>query len=318
MRASDGDNIVTLDVTVTVTDENEPPEFPPPRPALAAWPRTPAAGENIGTPVSATDPDAGDTLTYSLSGTDAASFDIDTSSGQLQTKAALDKEAENSYTVTVSVRDSKDESGVVDLATDNTITVAITVTDANEAPEFPSTENGSRSIAENTPAGQNIGAPVAATDPDADATLTYSLSGTDDVSFDINTSTGQLRTKAPLDRETKDSYTVTVTASDGTLSDTQEVTITVADENEAPEVTGDTTISYAENREDTVAEYTATDPEKATIQWSLSGDDADDFSISGGVLTFATSPDYEDPADADTNNVYLVTIEASDGPNTVT
>ena len=83
------------------------------------------------------------------------------------------------------------------------------------------------------------------------------------MSFDINTSTGQLRTKAPLDRETKDSYTVTVTASDGTLSDTQEVTITVADENEAPEVTGDTTISYAENREDTVAEYTATDPELA-------------------------------------------------------
>ena len=48
-------------------------------------------------------------------------------------------------------------------------------------------------------------------------------------------------------------------------------------------------------------------------------DDADDFSISGGVLTFATSPDYEDPADADTNTVYLVTIEASDGlSNTVT
>ena len=175
VRASDGDNIVTLAVTVTVTDENEPPAF-----AAETDTRTIAentgAGENIGTPVSATDPDAGDTLTYSLSETDAASFDIDTSSGQLKTKAALDKEAENSYTVTVSVRDSKDESGVVDLATDNTITVAITVTDANEAPEFPSTENGSRSIAENTPAGQNIGAPVAATDPDADATLTYSLS----------------------------------------------------------------------------------------------------------------------------------------------
>ena len=36
----------------------------------------------------------------------------------------------------------------------------------------------------------------------------------------------------------------------------------------------------------------------------------------GGVLTFKTPPDYENPTDADTNNVYMVTVEASDGPNT--
>ena len=53
-------------------------------------------------PISATDGDEdgadnddiefGDTLTYSLSGTDAASFDIDASTGQLITKAPLDFE----------------------------------------------------------------------------------------------------------------------------------------------------------------------------------------------------------------------------------
>ena len=122
-----------------------------------------------------------------------------------------------------------------------------------------------------------------------------------------------MQTKAALDLETTPNYTVTVTASDGSLSDTEEVTITVTGENEIPEVAGETTVNYAENREDAVAEYTATDPEEATIQWSLTGDDASDFSISGGALTFNSPPDYEAPADADTNNVYRVTVTASDG-----
>ena len=49
-----------------------------------------------------------------------------------------------------------------------------------------------REVAENTPAGTNLGAPVVASDPDV---LTYSLSGTDEESFDINRATGQLITK---------------------------------------------------------------------------------------------------------------------------
>ena len=55
-------------------------------------------GRNVGPRVSAIDPDEGDTLTYSLGGsststrTDAASFDISTSTGQLMTKVALDYE----------------------------------------------------------------------------------------------------------------------------------------------------------------------------------------------------------------------------------
>ena len=45
-----------------------------------------AAGTNVGTAVPATDPDEGDTITYSLSGTDAASFEIGGSTGQIATK----------------------------------------------------------------------------------------------------------------------------------------------------------------------------------------------------------------------------------------
>ena len=105
----------------------------------------------------------------------------------------------------------------------------------NVAPSFPASENGARSVPENTPAGRNIGAPVDATDTDANDTLTYTKSGTDHASFDIVSTTGQLRTKAQLNYETKSSYSLTVTATDSSGSTaTKAVTITVTDLNEPP------------------------------------------------------------------------------------
>ena len=105
---------------------------------------------------------------------------------------------------------------------------AVTEVPVNVAPAFPSAA-ATRSIAENTAAGTNIGAPVVATDANGD-TLTYSLEGTDASSFRINGSTGQLRTSAALDFETKSTYSVGVTATDlGGLSDTIDVTINVTD-----------------------------------------------------------------------------------------
>ena len=62
--------------------------------------------------------------------------------------------------------------------------------------------------------------------------------------------------------------------------------------------------------------YTAIDPEGASLTWSLSGDDDDDFSITGGVLAFVAAPDMDAPTDADTDNVYEVTVEISDSTNT--
>ena len=73
---------------------------------------------------------------------------------------------------------------------------------------------------------------MAASDANGDA-LTYALSGTDAVSFAIDSDTGQLMTLADLDYETKASYSVTVAASDsGGLSDSIDVTITVTDVDE--------------------------------------------------------------------------------------
>ena len=110
-----------------------------------------------------------------------------------------------------------------------------------------------RSLVENTPAGVNIGAPIAAVT--TSGTVSYTLGGSDASSFDLDTLTGRLRTKTGVtyDHETKDSYTVTVTATDTDGSITTTVHITITNDNDAPTVTGTTSRDYAENRTDSVA-----------------------------------------------------------------
>ena len=105
---------------------------------------------------------------------------------------------------------------------------------ANNAPVFsPATVD--RSLAENTAAGRNVGDPVTATDADNDL-LGYTLGGADMASFDIVETSGQIRAKAGVsyDFEARPSYTVTVTASDGTASAVADVTISVTDVDEPP------------------------------------------------------------------------------------
>ncbi len=320
----------TTSVTITVTDVNETPEFPAATDTREVAENT-VAGQNIGAAVAATDPDDGDTLTYTLGGTDAASFGIDSTSGQLQTKTALDKEAKASYTVTVSVSDSKDAAGDADMVTDDTITVTITVTDVNDASEFPAALD-SRTVPENTVAGVDIGLPVAATD-DEDDTLTYTLGGTDAPRFTIDSGTGQIRVGigTTLDHETKDSYTVTVLVSDGKDADgnpdtdmapdgTTTVTITVTDVNEDPEFPAATATRTI--RETTVvgrnigAPVAATDPDDGdTLIYTLGGTDVASFDIvstSGQLRT-------QVPLDRETKDSYTVTVSVSDGnPDTAT
>ena len=223
---------------VDATPETHAPVFAGSRTTRSIAENTPAS-VNIGSPVSATDADD-DTLTYTLGGTDATSFSIVRNSGQLQTQAPLDYETKKAYTVTVTVSDG----GRAD-----TITVTITIIDVDETPETHAPvfagSRTTRSIAENTPAGVNIGSPVSATDADDD-TLTYTLGGTDAGSFRIVGNSGQLQTQAPLDFETKNAYTVTVTVSDGGRTDTITVIITIIDVDETPrpdKVGGEVSIS---------------------------------------------------------------------------
>ena len=91
-------------------------------------------------------------------------------------------------------------------------------------------------MAENTAAGQNVGAALTATDADSD-TLTYTLEGTDAASFDIVSGSGQIRTRTGVtyNHEAKSTHTVVVKADDGNGgTDTVTVTITVTDVDEPP------------------------------------------------------------------------------------
>ena len=74
---------------------------------------------------------------------------------------------------------------------------AVELAPGRNAPVFTDGPTTTRSIPRNTPAGRNIGRPVSATDADNDA-LTYSLGGSDAAEFDLNTSSGQLLTRAEL------------------------------------------------------------------------------------------------------------------------
>ena len=214
----------------------------------------PVAGRSIGSPVRATDAD-GDVLTYMLRGRDADKFDFDPATGQIRTKAALDHLEQDSYTLSVSVHDGFDVFYQPSTSIDDTISIVITVlpppppprrirrtttddTPPNRPPEFADGESTNRSVVQGTEAGTAIGRPVSASDPDGD-TLTYTLGGTDAASFDIDAATGQLKTKAELDAETKSSYSVTVSVTDGKnagggnladIDDTITVAITVTSE----------------------------------------------------------------------------------------
>ena len=86
----------------------------------------------------------------------------------------------------------------------------------NQVPTFSEGASATRSFAENTGAGQNIGNPVSARDSDG-GTLTYSLEGADASSFALVSTSGQLQTKSGViyDFETKNRYEVSVRVSDG-------------------------------------------------------------------------------------------------------
>ena len=244
---------------------------------------------NIGAPVAATDPDDR-TLTYSLSGTDATSFTINTSTGQLQTadQVELNYETKSSYEVTVSVRDSKATDGTADTVTDATIAVTITVTDVNEPPTFPAATPTTYSVVENTGERVDIGAPVSATDPEQD-TLSYSLRGADAAAFTLVPTTGQLQTKAPLDYESKPIYLVPVAVRDDPddvrPDATHAVTITVTNMDEP----GLVTLSSSAPQEKQALTATLSDPDGSlsgiTWQWARSTDQSTWDDIMGATAT---------------------------------
>ena len=246
-----------------------------------------AAGRRVGSPVSATDADPGDVLTYSLqSGEDANAFDIDAETGQIRTRDVLDSEVKDSYTVTVSVHDGFDANYDPSTASDATIEVAIAVTafvtpprtsgggaPSNRPPVFVDGSETDRAVAENTAAGENVGPPVAAT---GTGNLTHTLGGADAGHFAIVAATGQIQVGdgTVLDHEAeKNAYVVEVTATDPSGAAAM-ITVTIAVTNQ-PEA-GTVTLSSATPV--VAAGLTATlgDPDGevtgVTWQWARSAD----------------------------------------------
>ena len=267
------------------------------------------SGLNVGAAVTATDAD-NDTLTYRLEGTDAASFSIVSTRGQIQTSAELNHEARSRYSVTVRADDGKGGTA--------TIGVIISVTDVNEPPTVHGEDH--LTLFEN----DDLSASYSASDPEGVAsTFTWSVAGTDRADFNIDRSTGELTFRntpnyeSPADSNRDNVYVFTVRATDGGgLIGSLEVTATVANVDEPPTITGSATPpDFPENGVRSVATYQATDPEGRTIAWGLSGTDSDDFNIDAGALTFKNIPDFEKPADDNGDNEYLVTVQATDGVN---
>ena len=136
-------------------------------------------------------------------------------------------------------------------------------------------------VDENTPPGTPVGSALTARDPNGDR-LSYSLSGIRASSFDIDSSTGQLIVKDPLDYETQSVYEVTVRVSDDrNASDDADVTITITNVDEA----GIVAVSLEQPEVGTALVVSLSDPDGSVSniswQWARSSDGSDWSDISG-------------------------------------
>jgi hypothetical protein len=231
-------------------------------------------------------------------------------------ESPADSGANNVYDVIVQASDG--------VFTD-TQAIAVTITNVNEAPVI--TSDGAGASAALT-VGENgtLVTTVVSTDPENTA-RTYSISGgADSAKFSINATTGALsfvaapNYEAPTDSGANNVYDVIVKASDGSLFDTQALAITVVNVNEAPVIGSNgggstAAVQLAENVQ-AVTIVQSSDVDGPAASYSIAGGaDAALFSIDSatGALSFLSAPDYESPADSDLNNVYQVTVSASDG-----
>ena len=314
VRASDGRLYGYLPVTVTVTDINEAPTITTVNSSATSLSQDENRTSRLYT-YRATDPEKR-TLTWSVGGVDRNYFAVD-GQGQFSFREDSppnfeqpgDSGGDNVYDVTIQVTD--------DGANTASLPLTVTVRDANEGPEI--TGRQILSFPENHATDQVLDT-YSATDPeDPSALITrWSLSGTDNGDFVISEQ-GELTFRnipdheKPADSGSDNVYNFSVRASDGRLYGYLPVTVTVEALNEPPLITGTDRFGYTENGTAPLHTYRATDPERSNIEWSLSGIDDDDFTISQtGVLSFSSPPDYESPTDSDSDNVYEVTVVARD------
>jgi uncharacterized delta-60 repeat protein len=101
----------------------------------------------------------------------------------------------------------------------------------------------------------------------------------------------------------------------GALTGTGSTTVAIVP-NAAPVVSSGGALSVAENFTGVMYTATRTDANAGdTVAWSLGGADAARFALNAttGALSFNSAPNFEAPVDAGANNVYDVTLTATDG-----
>ena len=270
----------------------------------------------VGT-VTATDHDAGDTLSYAITAGDTSGvFTID-SSGSITVAdgSLLDFETTPSYTLTIEVTDGGllTDSGIIIIDVLNLDEVAPTITSGATA----------TAINENSGAAQVIYTVTATDTADISAGVTFSLGTLNDESlFTINSATGEVTLIGDPNFEAKSSYTFIVLASDG-VNIATEKTVTLAINNldeVAPTITsGATATAINENSGAAQVIYTVTATDTADISagvtFSLGTlNDESLFTINSGTgeVTLIGDPDFE------AKSSYTFIVLASDGVNTAT
>ena len=266
-----------------------------------------ANGTAVGT-VSTTDPDAGETFTYTLTDDAGGRFAIDVNTGAVTVAdgSLLDYETATSHNVTVRVTDSGG----------NTYdeVMAVSVTNTNETPTDMSIT--ASSVAENAANGTTVGT-VSTTDQDAGETYTYSLTNDQGGRFAIDTNTGVVTVAdgSKLDYETLASHDITVRVTDsGGATYDETMTINLTNVNETPTDLKLTNVEIAEGAANgtSVGTAAATDADSGeTFTYSLTNNAGGRFTIDGvsGEITVADGSllDYETATSHD------VTVRVTDG-----
>ena len=303
VKAEAGGEMDMVDVTITVTDENDPGTV-----SLSSM--HPVVG--VALTASLTDPDgsiSGITWQWASSDTSGGTYiNINISGAMSASYTPVEADEGDYLRATASYTDGH---GSGNTAFAKTAMTAAPVMLAISGPSDPSyTENGTDAIG-----------PYTASGPGA-TSATWTLEGDDADDFVVEGSgaSAMLKFSSPPDYEnptdlgTDNTYQVTVKATDGTYMDTHDVTVAVTNVEELGTLSGDSNPSYMENGDGAVGTYTASGPMSDVATWSLMGDDMDDLSIStGGELTFDATPDFEMPMDQDMDNTYKVTVMAKAG-----
>ena len=302
-------NETTQTLLVTITDvDDTAPNLNGPGDAIA--PATAAASINVAENTKDVFTySSNESVTWSISGTDATLFTIGTN-GKLVFKVAPDYEMpsdnnkDNVYEITVKA---------VDAAGNETIqTLLVTVSDVDDTAPVISGPAGSKGATAAISVPENSLPVFSYT---ADESVTWSISGTDASLFTIGTD-GKLVFKVapnfeiPSDNDKNNTYLLVITAKDASNnSATQSLTVTVTNVNEAPNnLTLSTSVIYENNALNApIGNLSSSDVDAGdTFRYSIVGGDTGAFVIAGNELRANTVFVYG------TKSNYTIVIRSTD------